>query len=119
MIKKQSSNKARKKRHGRVRNKISGTAACPRLNVFRSAKHIYAQVIDDVAGITLASASTMEKDFEGSGGNKESAKKVGLQLAKAAKEKGVEEVVFDRGGYIFHGRIKELAEGAREGGLKF
>jgi len=118
MIKKQSSNKARQKRHGRVRNKISGTAARPRLNVFRSAKHIYAQLIDDVAGTTLAAASSMEKGF-GDGGNKEAAKKVGEQIAKAAKDKGIEEVVFDRGGYLFHGRVKELAEGAREGGLKF
>ena len=119
MINKQSSNKARQKRHGRVRNKISGTAARPRLNVFRSAKHIYAQIIDDVAGTTLAAASSMESGFDGNGGNKEAAKKVGQQIAKAAKDKGIEEVVFDRGGYIFHGRVKELAEGAREGGLKF
>ena len=119
MIKKQGSNKARKKRHGRVRNKISGTAARPRLNVFRSAKHIYAQIIDDVAGATLACASTMEKGFDAAGGNKEAAKKVGLKIAAAAKAKGIEEVVFDRGGYIFHGRVKELADGAREGGLKF
>ena len=119
MIIKQSSNKARAKRHGRIRNKISGTAQRPRLNVFRSARHIYAQLIDDVAGATLASASTAEKDFEGSGGNKEAAKKVGQKIAEVAKAKGIEEVVFDRGGYIFHGRVKELAEGAREGGLKF
>ena len=118
MIKKLSSNKARQKRHGRVRNKISGTAARPRLNVFRSAKHIYAQLIDDVTGTTLAAASSMEKGFEG-GGNKDAAKKVGQQIASAAKAKGIEEVVFDRGGYLFHGRVKELAEGAREGGLKF
>ncbi|MCL2579075.1 MAG: 50S ribosomal protein L18 [Oscillospiraceae bacterium] len=119
MIIKPSSNKARVKRHGRLRNKVTGTAARPRLNVFRSANHIYAQIIDDVAGTTLASASSLEKGFEGSGGNKEAAKKVGLKIAQAAKAKGVEEVVFDRGGYIFHGRVKELAEGAREGGLKF
>jgi len=119
MITKQSSNKARQKRHGRVRNKISGTAARPRLNVFRSARHIYAQLIDDVAGVTLASASSMDKGFGDSGGNKEAAKKVGQQIASAAKGKGIEEVVFDRGGYLFHGRIKELADGAREGGLKF
>ena len=119
MIKKLSSNKARLKRHGRVRNKISGTAARPRLNVFRSARHIYAQLIDDVAGTTLAAASSMEKGFESSGGNKDAARKVGQQIASAAKAKGIEEVVFDRGGYIFHGRVKELAEGAREGGLKF
>jgi len=119
MINKQASNKARIKRHNRVRNKISGTGQRPRLNVFRSANHIYAQIIDDVAGKTLASASTKQKGFEGAGGNKEAAKKVGMQIAEAAKAKGIEEVVFDRGGYIFHGRVKELAQGAREGGLKF
>ncbi len=119
MVKKPDKNVARLKRHARVRNKISGTAARPRLNVFRSAKHIYAQLIDDAAGVTLASASTLEKGFEGYGGNKEAAKKVGLSIAKKAQEKGISEVVFDRGGYIYHGRVKELAEGAREGGLKF
>ena len=119
MIKKLSSNTARQKRHSRVRNKISGTAARPRLNVFRSAKHIYAQIIDDVTGTTLAAASSMDKGFGDNGGNKEAAKKVGQQIAEAAKAKGIEEVVFDRGGYLFHGRVKELAEGAREGGLKF
>lgn len=119
MIKKPNSNKARMKRHYRIRNKISGTAACPRLNVFRSSKHIYAQIIDDTEGKTLASASTMDKGFEGVGGNKDAAKKVGLKLAENAKAKGIESVVFDRGGYIYHGRVKELAEGAREGGLKF
>lgn len=119
MIRKPDSNIARLKRHRRVRAKISGTAACPRLNVFRSAKHIYAQLIDDVAGVTLAQASTMDKDFEGFGGNKEAAHKVGLKLAEAAAKKGISEVVFDRSGYIYHGRVKDLAEGAREGGLKF
>ena len=119
MIKKQESNKARLKRHGRIRNKISGTKECPRLNVFRSAKHIYAQIIDDATGVTLVSASTMEKGFEGSGSNKEAARKVGKMLAEKAVKNGVSEVVFDRGGYIYHGRVKELAEGAREGGLKF
>lgn len=119
MVIKPDSNKARIKRHARVRAKISGTAACPRLNVFRSSKHIYAQLIDDVTGVTLAAASSMDKDFGISGGNKEAAKKVGAAIASAAKAKGIEEVVFDRGGYIYHGRIKELAEGAREGGLKF
>ena len=119
MVNKINRKEARAKRHYRVRNKISGTAACPRLAVFRSAKHIYAQVIDDVNGVTLASASTMDKDFEGNGGNKEAAKKVGLAVASKAIEKGIEKVVFDRGGYIYHGRVKELAEGAREGGLKF
>lgn len=119
MVKKQDSNKARLHRHVRVRSKISGTAERPRLNVFRSAKHIYAQLIDDVAGRTLVSASTMDKGFEGKGGNKDAAKKIGLEIAKRAVEKGVTDVVFDRSGYIYHGRVKELAEGAREGGLKF
>ena len=111
--------KARARRHARVRAKVSGTAACPRLNVFRSAKHIYAQVIDDVTGTTLCAASSMEKGFEVNGGNVEGAKKVGEMLASACKEKGIEEVVFDRGGYVYHGRVQALAEGAREGGLKF
>lgn len=119
MVKKPDKNTARLKRHARVRNKISGTAARPRLNVFRSTKHIYAQLIDDVAGVTLASASSMEKGFEGFGGNKEAAKKVGMAIARKAQEKGISEIVFDRSGYIYHGRVKELAEGAREGGLKF
>ena len=119
MIKKRDSNSARLKRHRRVRAKISGTATCPRLNVFRSAKHIYAQLIDDVAGVTLVSASTMDKDFEGFGGNKEAAKTVGSNLAKLAANKGISGVVFDRSGYIYHGRVKDLAEGARESGLKF
>lgn len=119
MVSKPNSNQARLKRHKRVRSKVFGTAACPRLNVYRSLNHIYAQVIDDTAGVTLAAASTMDKDFDGYGGNKDAAKQVGLKLAKAAAEKGITEVVFDRGGYVYHGRIKELAEGAREGGLKF
>ena len=119
MITKPDSNKARLKRHARVRSKVSGTPECPRLDVFRSAKHIYVQVIDDVNGVTLVSASTVEKDFGAYGGNKEAAKKVGEMIAKRALEKGIENVVFDRGGYIYHGRVKELAEGAREGGLKF
>lgn len=119
MVKKLDRAKARAKRHSRVRNKISGTAECPRLNVFRSSKHIYAQIIDDLKGVTLCSASSMSKDFEGNGGNKEGARKVGEMIAKAAVEKGIENVVFDRGGYLYHGRIQELAEGAREGGLKF
>ena len=119
MVKKPDSNKARLKRHYRIRNKIGGSAQCPRLNVFRSAKHIYAQLIDDVAGVTLASASSLEKGFEGSGCNKEAARKVGKMLAEKAVKNGITEVVFDRGGYIYHGRVKELAEGAREGGLKF
>ena len=119
MVKKPDKNTARLKRHARVRKKISGTAARPRLNVFRSTKHIYAQLIDDVAGVTLASASSMEKGFEGFGGNKEAAKKVGMAIARKAQEKGISEIVFDRSGYIYHGRVKALAEAAREGGLKF
>ena len=109
----------RAKRHARVRAKISGTAERPRLCVFRSENNIYAQIIDDVAGNTLVAASTVEKDFDGNGGNAEAAKKIGLKVAERALAKGIEEVVFDRGGYIYHGRVKALAEGAREGGLKF
>ena len=119
MVKKPDSNKARIKRHMRVRNKISGTPERPRLCVFRSAKHIYAQVIDDVNGVTLASASCMMKGFEGTGSNKEAARKVGEAVAKAALEKGITVVVFHRSGYIYQGGVQELAEGAREGGLKF
>ena len=119
MIKRPDTNAQRKKRHRRVRSKISGTPERPRLNVFRSEKHIYAQVIDDTNGVTLCSASSVEKDFDGSGSNKEAAKKVGNAVAERAIEKGIETVVFDRGGYIYHGRVKELAEAAREGGLKF
>ena len=119
MVKKADSNKARLNRHKRVRGKISGTASCPRLNVFRSSSNIYAQIIDDEQGVTLCAASTLDKEFTGNGGNKEAARKVGEMIAKRAAEKGITEVVFDRGGYIFHGRVKELAEGAREGGLKF
>ena len=119
MIKKFDSNKARLKRHRRVRAKISGTAERPRLNVFRSSKHIYAQLIDDVNGVTLASASSMDKSFEGNGGNAEGARKVGEMIAKNAADKGISEVVFDRGGYLYHGRVQSLAEGARENGLKF
>ena len=107
------------KRHKRVRSKISGTAQCPRLNVFRSAKHIYAQLIDDNAGVTLCSASTLEKGFEGFGGNIDAAKKIGTILAERAKDKGITDVVFDRSGYVYHGRVAALAEGAREGGLNF
>lgn len=119
MVSKPDSNKARLKRHARVRGKISGTSACPRLNVFRSLHHIYAQVIDDVAGVTLVSASSQDKDFGMAGGNCAAARKVGQELARRALEKGIQQVVFDRGGYVYHGRVKELAEGAREGGLKF
>ena len=119
MIKKPDTNAQRKKRHKRVRSKISGTPERPRLNVFRSEKHIYAQVIDDTKGHTLCSASSVEKDFEGSGSNKEAAKIVGKMVAERAVAKGITVVVFDRGGYIYHGRVKELAEAAREGGLTF
>ena len=119
MVKQADKNKARLKRHKRVRAKINGTALRPRLNVFRSTNNIYAQLIDDVAGVTLASASTLDKELNGYGGNKEAAKKVGKLIAERAAQKNITEVVFDRGGYIFHGRVKELAEGAREGGLKF
>ena len=119
MVKKPDKNTARLKRHARVRNKISGTAARPRLNVFRSAKHIYAQVIDDQVGKTLAAAATNEKDFGAYGGNVEAAKKLGGMIAEMALKAGIENVVFDRGGYLYHGRVKALAEGAREGGLKF
>ena len=119
MVSKPDSNKARIKRHMRIRNTISGTPERPRLNVFRSGKHIYAQIIDDINGVTLVSASTMDKDFDGYGGNKEAAKKIGKTIAERAAQKNITEVVFDRGGYVYHGRIKELAEGAREGGLKF
>ena len=119
MIKRPDTKAQRLKRHKRVRAKISGTPECPRLNVFRSEKNIYAQLIDDVHGVTLAAASSVEKDSEGSGSNKEGARKVGKLIAERAKAKGIEDVVFDRGGYIYHGRVQELAEGAREGGLNF
>lgn len=113
---------ARKRRHRRIRARISGTAARPRLNVFRSLDHIYAQVIDDEAGQTIVSASTVDKQLRGdlAGKNKkEQASLVGKTVAERAKDAGVSEVVFDRGGYLFHGRVKALADGAREGGLKF
>ncbi len=117
MINKPSSNKARLKRHMRIRNHISGTAERPRLNVFRSLKNIYAQIIDDEKGVTLVAASSLE--IEGNGGNKDAAKEVGKLVAKKAAEKGIKAVIFDRGGYIYHGRVAELADGAREGGLEF
>lgn len=119
MITKQDTNKARLQRHKRVRAKISGTAERPRLCVYRSNANISAQVIDDVAGVTLASATSTEKDFGMYGGNKEAARAVGKLVAERALAKGIEAVVFDRGGYVYHGRVQELAEGAREGGLKF
>ena len=117
MIKKPNTNAQRLKRHKRVRGKISGTPERPRLNVFRSNTNIYPQLNDDVNG--LAAASTLDKGFEGAKGNAEAAKKVGQTIAQRAKDKGIEQVVFDRGGYIFHGRVAALAEGAREGGLQF
>ncbi|TYP67770.1 50S ribosomal protein L18 [Paenibacillus methanolicus] len=121
MITKGDKNKARLKRHLRVRKKISGTAARPRLSVFRSSKHIYAQLIDDVAGVTIAAASTLDKEIAeiGNGGNVEAARKIGELIANRAKAKGVENVVFDRGGYLYHGRIQALADAAREAGLQF
>ncbi|HBA93064.1 MAG TPA: 50S ribosomal protein L18 [Ruminococcaceae bacterium] len=119
MVSRQDSNIARKKRHVRVRGKISGTAECPRLNVYRSLSNIYAQLIDDVAGVTIAQASTVEKDFAQYGGNVEAAKAVGKKIAERAIEKGVKECVFDRGGYVYHGRVAAVADGAREGGLEF
>ncbi|GBF31905.1 LSU ribosomal protein L18p [Desulfocucumis palustris] len=121
MINKPDRNKLRAKRQGRVRNKIFGTTQRPRLNVFRSINNIYAQIIDDEKGITLVSASTLSPELKGkvSGGNREAAKAVGGLIAQKAVEKGVNRVVFDRAGYIYHGRIKELADAAREGGLVF
>ena len=119
MVSKVNKNAMRLKRHVRVRGKISGTPECPRLNVFRSNANIYAQIIDDVNGVTLVAANTLEKDFEGATGNAEAAKKVGQLIAERAKAKGIEDVVFDRGGYIYHGRVAALAEGAREAGLNF
>ena len=119
MLIKQDKNKARQKRHLRVRNHIAGTAARPRLNVFRSLKNIYAQIIDDEKGVTLVSASSKDKGFSQYGGNVEAAKAIGAAVAKKALEKGITEVVFDRGGYIYHGRVAALAESAREAGLKF
>ncbi|MBQ7592297.1 MAG: 50S ribosomal protein L18 [Clostridia bacterium] len=118
MVSKKNKNLSRKKRHIRVRAKISGTAERPRLAVYRSINNISAQIIDDVKGVTLVSASSYEKDF-GNGGNREAAKKVGKLVAERAIKEGITEVVFDRGGYLYHGRVSELAEGAREGGLKF
>lgn len=120
MITKVDRNKTRKKRHLRVRRNLKGTAEYPRLNVFRSTKHIYAQLIDDEQGVTLAQASTLDKEFDGqTGGNIEAATKVGELIAKRAIEKGHNNVVFDRGGNLYHGRVKALAEAAREAGLQF
>jgi large subunit ribosomal protein L18 len=120
MITKPDKNSARLKRHARVRRNLSGTAERPRLNVFRSSKHIYAQLIDDVNGVTLVSASTIDNELgSDNGGNVEAAKLVGELVAKRAIEKGYKVVVFDRGGYLYHGRVKTLAEAAREAGLQF
>ena len=119
MINRPNTNAQRLKRHKRVRGKISGTPERPRLNVFRSETNIYAQIIDDVAGVTLVSASSLEKGFECEGTKSDAAKKVGQLVAERALAKGIEVVVFDRGGYLYHGRVAELADGAREGGLKF
>lgn len=122
MISKGDKNKARLKRHLRVRKKINGTTERPRLSVFRSSKHIYAQIIDDTKGVTLVAASTVEKDLlagEANGGNVEAARLVGETIAKRAKEKGISQIVFDRGGYLYHGRIQALADAAREAGLEF
>ncbi len=118
MISKTSKNEERIRRHARVRTKISGTAECPRLNVFRSNAHIHAQIIDDVTGTTLVAASSVEMKLENSG-NIEAAKQVGAEVAKRALEKNITTVVFDRGGYVYQGRVKALAEGAREAGLQF
>lgn len=119
MVARIDKNEQRQKRHRRVRGSVSGTEARPRLNVYRSLNHIYAQIIDDTKGVTLVSASSTEKGFEGNGGNKEAARKVGKIVGERAKAAGISAVVFDRGGYLYHGRVAELAAGAREGGLKF
>ena len=116
---KESRNDRRKARHSRVRSNLFGTPEKPRMCVFRSNKNIYVQVIDDVNGKTLAAASSLDKEFSGYGGNKEAAKKVGEAIAKKALDKGIDTVAFDRGGFLYHGRVKELADGAREAGLKF
>lgn len=119
MITKTNRKMERARRHARVRTKISGTAERPRLCVYRSNTNLYAQVIDDVAGNTLVSASTLDKEVKNKYANKEAAKEVGALIAKRALEKNIKDVVFDRGGYIYHGVVKELAEAARNGGLNF
>jgi large subunit ribosomal protein L18 len=119
MVNRPDTKKARLHRHKRIRGKISGTAERPRLCVFRSTNNIYAQIIDDVKGVTLVQASSLDKTITGKGGNKEAARAVGKLVAERAAEKKIVDVVFDRGGNIYHGRVKELAEGAREGGLNF
>ena len=119
MINRPNTKAQRLKRHKRVRGKIAGTPERPRLNVFRSETNIYAQIIDDVAGKTLAAASSLEKDFTCEGTKTDAAKKVGQMIAERAKAAGITTVVFDRGGYVYHGWVAALAEGAREGGLEF
>ncbi len=119
MFKKESRQEQRVRRHARVRKQVFGTAERPRLAVYRSEKNIYAQIIDDVKGVTLVAASSLDKGYEGLGSNKEAARKVGEMIAKKALDNGINEVVFDRGGFVYHGRVKELADGAREAGLKF
>ena len=119
MINRPDTRSQRIKRHKRVRAKIAGTSERPRLNVFRSETNIYAQIIDDTKGITLVAANSLEKDFECEGTKTDAAKKVGEVIAERAKAKGIDTVVFDRGGYVYHGRVQALAEGAREGGLQF
>ena len=119
MINKQDRQESRVRRHIRVRKKVFGTPEMPRLAVYRSEKNIYAQIVDDINGVTLVSASSLEKEFNAVGSNKEGAKLVGESVAKKALEKGITKVVFDRGGYIYHGRVQQLAEGAREAGLQF
>lgn len=119
MFSKENRQEARERRHLRLRKKVSGTAERPRLAVYRSEKNIYVQIIDDVAQKTLVAASTLDKEFEGLGSNKAAAREVGKMAAKRALDKGIKSVVFDRGGFIYHGRIQELAEGAREAGLEF
>ena len=118
MIVKESRNDVRKRRHARVRNKVNGTAECPRLNVFRSNTQIFAQIIDDVKGITLASSSSVELKIK-NGGNAEGAALVGKDIAEKALKLKIKNVVFDRGGYLYHGRVQALAEAARENGLEF
>ena len=119
MVSRKDSNQARLKRHIRVRAKVSGTPERPRLAVYRSNANISAQIIDDVKGVTLVSASTFGQGFTANGGNKAAAREIGKMIAQKAIAEGITEVVFDRGGYLYHGRVSELAEGAREGGLKF
>jgi large subunit ribosomal protein L18 len=122
MITKSDKNISRLKRHLRVRKKIEGTTLRPRLNIFRSSKHMYAQIIDDTKGVTIVAASTLDKDLEeavNNGGNVDAARQVGALIAKRAKEQGVVKVVFDRGGYLYHGRVQALADAAREAGLEF